>query len=58
MFVWKTNERANAANLKDKIYEIHPTLFLFAQSESCQTQNKVKERLLCLAGFVLGKMRH
>lgn len=53
VFVRKTNERANAANLKDKIYEIHPTVSLFAQSESCQTPNKVKERLHCLAGFVL-----
>lgn len=51
MFVRKTNERANAANLKDKIYEIHPTVSLFAQSESCQTQNK----LLCLAGFSIWK---
>lgn len=58
VFVLKTNESANAANLKDKIYEIHPTVSLFAQSESCQTPNKVKERLLCLAGFVLGKMCH
>lgn len=58
MFVRKKKECANAANLKDKIYEIHPPVCLFVQSESRQTQNKVEERLICLAGFVLGKKRH
>jgi len=36
VFVQKTNERVNAANLKDKIYEIHPTVWIISNSKQSE----------------------
>ncbi len=33
VFVRKTNKKANAANLKDKIYKIHPTVWSMSNSK-------------------------